>query len=151
MDAKNSHKDDDFTWEIFALAGNPDNQQGLYKGSNNITSENKFNSPDGLKFDRDGRLWIQTDGSYSNKDEYESMGNNCMLAANPKTGEIRRFLTGPIACELTGIAFSEDYTTMFVGIQHPGEGLKGSTFPYGKTPRSSVMMIRKLDGGVIGS
>ncbi|PJP89348.1 PhoX family phosphatase [Campylobacter jejuni] len=148
---KNSHKDDDFTWEIFALAGNPDNQQGLYKGSNNITSENKFNSPDGLKFDRDGRLWIQTDGSYSNKDEYESMGNNCMLAANPKTGEIRRFLTGPIACELTGIAFSEDYTTMFVGIQHPGEGLKGSTFPYGKTPRSSVMMIRKLDGGVIGS
>ncbi|EPF0487303.1 hypothetical protein ACSM8Y_001153, partial [Campylobacter jejuni] len=24
-------------------------------------------------------------------------------------------------------------------------------FPYGKTPRSSVMMIRKLDGGVIGS
>ncbi len=148
---KNSHKDDDFTWEIFALTGNPDNQQGLYKGSNNITSENKFNSPDGLKFDRDGRLWIQTDGSYSNKDEYEGMGNNCMLAANPKTGEIRRFLTGPIACELTGIAFSEDYTTMFVGIQHPGEGLKGSTFPYGKTPRSSVIMIRKLDGGVIGS
>lgn len=148
---KNSHKDDDFTWEIFALTGNPDNQQGLYKGSNNITSENKFNSPDGLKFDRDGRLWIQTDGFYSNKDEYEGMGNNCMLAANPKTGEIRRFLTGPIACELTGIAFSEDYTTMFVGIQHPGEGLKGSTFPYGKTPRSSVMMIRKLDGGVIGS
>ncbi|EPE7891813.1 PhoX family protein [Campylobacter jejuni] len=148
---KNSHKDDDFTWEIFTLAGNPDNQQGLYKGSNNITSENKFNSPDGLKFDRDGRLWIQTDGSYSNKDEYEGMGNNCMLAANPKTGEIRRFLTGPIACELTGIAFSEDYTTMFVGIQHPGEGLKGSTFPYGKTPRSSVIMIRKLDGGVIGS
>ncbi|HED4903553.1 TPA: PhoX family phosphatase [Campylobacter jejuni] len=148
---KNSHKDDGFTWEIFALDGNPDNQQGLYKGSNNITSENKFNSPDGLKFDKDGRLWIQTDGSYSNKDEYEGMGNNCMLAANPKTGEIRRFLTGPIACELTGIAFSEDYTTMFVGIQHPGEGLKGSTFPYGKTPRSSVIMIRKLDGGVIGS
>lgn len=61
------------------------------------------------------------------------------------------FLTEPIACELTGFAFSEDYTTMFVGIQHPGESLKGSTFPYGKTPRSSVMMIRKLDGGVIGS
>jgi len=148
---KNSHKEDDFTWEIFLLAGNPDNQQGLNKGSNNITSENKFNSPDGLAFDKDGRLWIQTDGSYSNKDEYEGMGNNCMLAANPKTGEIKRFLTGPIACELTGIAFNEDYTTMFVGIQHPGEGLKGSTFPNGKTPRSSVMMIRKLDGGVIGS
>lgn len=148
---KNSHKDDEFTWEIFTLVGNPDNQKGLNKGSNNITSENKFNSPDGLKFDRDGRLWIQTDGSYSNKGEYAGMGNNCMLAANPKTGEIKRFLTGPIACEITGIAFDEDYTTMFVGIQHPGEGLKGSTFPYGKTPRSSIVMIRKLDGGVIGS
>ncbi len=148
---KNSHKEETFTWEIFILAGNPDNQQGLNKGSNNITSENKFNSPDGLKFDKDGRLWIQTDGSYSNKGEYAGMGNNCMLAANPKTGKIKRFLTGPIASEITGIAFDEDYTTMFVGIQHPGEGLKGSTFPYGKTPRSSIMMIRKLDGGVIGS
>lgn len=148
---KNSHKEETFTWEIFTLAGNPDNQQGLNKGSNNITSENKFNSPDGLKFDRDGRLWIQTDGSYSNKGEFEGMGNNCMLAADPKSGEIKRFLTGPIACEITGIAFNEDYTTMFVGIQHPGEGLQGSTFPHGKTPRSSIMMIRKLDGGVIGS
>lgn len=39
---------------------------------------------------------------------------------------------------------------MFVAIQHPREGLKGGTFPYEKQPRSSVM-IRKLDGGVIGS
>lgn len=45
-------------------------------------------------------------------------------------------LTGLITCELTGIAFSEDYTTMFVGIQHPGEGLKGSTFLYGKTTKN---------------
>ncbi|EAI4447683.1 PhoX family phosphatase [Campylobacter lari] len=148
---KNSHKDDEFTWEIFALAGNPDNQTSLNKGSNNITSNNKFNSPDGLSFDRDGRLWIQTDGNYSNQEEFEGMGNNCMLAANPKTGEIKRFLTGPIACEITGIAFSQDYKTMFVGIQHPGEKLKGSQFPYGKTPRSSIIAISKIDGGVIGS
>lgn len=59
------------------------------------------------------------------------------------------FLTGSIAYELTRIAFSEDYTTMFVDIQYPREGLKGSTFPYGKTPRSNVIMIRKLNGGVI--
>lgn len=74
-----------------------------------------------------------------------------MLAANPKTGEIKRFLTGPIACEITGIAFSQDYKSMFVGIQHPGEKLKGSQFPYGKTPRSSIIAISKIDGGVIGS
>lgn len=39
---KNSHKDDEFTWEIFTLVGNPDNQKGLNKGSNNITSENNL-------------------------------------------------------------------------------------------------------------
>lgn len=150
---KNSHKDEEFTWEIFVLAGNPDNQQSLNKGSRNITSENKFNSPDGLAFDRDGRLWIQTDGAYSNRGDFEGMGNNQMLAANPKTGEIKRFLTGPIASEITGIAFNEDYTTMFVGIQHPGEKLIESHFPNGAdtTPRSTIMQIRKLDGGVIGS
>lgn len=36
-----------------------------------------------------------------------------MLAANPKTNEIKRFLTELIACEITGITFDEDYTTMF--------------------------------------
>lgn len=145
------HTSDDFNWEIFALAGNPDVHKGLNKGSNNINSQNKFNSPDGLKFDKFGRLWIQTDGSYSNLGDYEGMGNNQMLCANPKTGEIRRFLTGPVACEITGIAFSGDSKTMFVNIQHPGENLKPSHFPTGKTPRSSVVMIRKTDGGVIGS
>lgn len=99
--------------------------------------------------------WIASHRQSGSKEVFATLTNNKNRqkpnAANPKTGEIRRFLTGPIACELTGIAFSEDYATMFVGIQHPGEGLKGSTFPYGKTPRSSVMMIRKLDGGVIGS
>ncbi|MDO4673592.1 PhoX family phosphatase [Campylobacter sp.] len=150
---KNSHKDEDFSWEIFVLAGNPDNQSTLNKGSSNITSENKFNSPDGLGFDKDGRLWIQTDGAYSNKDDYEGMGNNQMLAADPKTGEIKRFLTGPVASEITGLAFNEDYTTMFVGIQHPGEKLIESHFPGGgnTTPKSTIMQIRKLDGGVIGS
>lgn len=150
---KSSHKDEDFNWEIFVLAGNPDNQKSLNKGSNNITHQNKFNSPDGLGFDRDGRLWIQTDGDYSNKNEFKGMGNNQMLAADPQTGEIRRFLTGPVASEITGLAFNEDYTVMFVGVQHPGEKLALSHFPNGgnTTPRSTIMQIRKLDGGVIGS
>lgn len=148
---KNTHKDEEFFWEIFVLAGQPDNKSGLYKGSKNINTQNKFNSPDGLKFDKDGRLWIQTDGNYSNKGDFEGMGNNCMLAADPSSGELKRFLVGPIACEITGLAFNEDSTIAFVGIQHPGENLAPSTFPNGKTPRSSIVMIRKLDGGVIGT
>lgn len=138
---------------MFALAGNPSVKSGLYKGSNNITTENMFNSPDGLKFDRLGRLWIQTDGNYKNKGDFEGMGNNQMLCANPLTGEIRIFLTGPVACEITGMAFSDDMRTMLIGVQYPGENLAPSHFPDGgnSVPRSSIVMIVKKDGGIIGS
>ncbi|WP_096028630.1 PhoX family protein [Campylobacter lanienae] len=149
-----NHADSGFKWDIFLLAGNPlKYPNDLRKGTSNINIENMFNSPDGLKFDKFGRLWIQTDGKYSNKGDYEGMGNNQMLCANPITGEVRRFLTGPVACEITGIAFNEDYTTMFVGIQHPGENLANSHYPNGgnSTPRSTIVQIRKKDGGIIGS
>jgi secreted PhoX family phosphatase len=71
--------------------------------------------------------------------------------ANPVTGEIRRFLTGPVACEITGISFSPDRKTMFVGIQHPGEDKKPSTFPLGGVPRSTIISIWRKDGGIVGA
>ena len=148
------HGDTKFKWSIFALMGNPKvHPNDTRRGSSNINESNMCNSPDGLKFDKFGRLWIQTDGKYSNKGDYAGMGNNQMLCANPNTGEIRRFLSGPVACEVTGSAFSKDSKVMFVGIQHPGEFGAKSHFPNGKntTPRSTIMQIRKLDGGVIGS
>jgi secreted PhoX family phosphatase len=106
-----------------------------------------------LAFDRDGRLWIQTDGDYSNAKEFAGMGNNQMLCANPVTGEIKRFLVGPVACEITGVAFTPDQKTMFVGIQHPGEKLAPSHFPQGgdAVPRSSIIAISRRDGGVVGA
>ena len=142
-----------FTWDIFVLAGNPSKHQDAYRGSANVTADNMFNSPDGLSFDRDGRMWIQTDGDYSNAKEFEGMGNNQMLCANALTGEIKRFMVGPVACEITGIAFTPDQKTMFVGIQHPGEKLAPSHFPEGgdAVPRSSVVAITRRDGGVIGT
>ena len=148
------HAGKNFKWSIFALMGNPKvYPNDTRRGSSNINAENMFNSPDGLKFDKFGRLWIQSDGKYSNKGDYAGMGNNQMLCANPNTGEIRRFLSGPVACEITGCAFSKDSTVMFVGVQHPGEFGAKSHFPNGKntTPRSTVIQIKKLDGGVVGS
>lgn len=148
------HTSKNFSWSIFLLAGNPlKHPNGPKRGTKNITVENMFNSPDGLKFDKFGRLWIETDGDYSNVGDYEGMGNNSLLCANPSNGEIKRFLTGPIGCEITGIAFSSDYKTLFVGIQHPGENLTPSHFPDGGDliPRSTIMQITKKDGGVIGT
>ncbi|WP_169568285.1 PhoX family protein [Sneathiella limimaris] len=140
-----------FGWDLFAMAGNPAVHNDLRKGSANITEENMFNSPDGLAFDSQGFLWIQTDGNYSNAKDFAGQGNNQMLCADTETGEIKRFLVGPKECEVTGITWSADRRTMFVGIQHPGE--RGdSHFPDGgdAAPRSAVIAITKKDGSVIG-
>ena len=144
----------DFAWDLFVVAGNPGVHAGTpLGGSNNINPQNMFNSPDGLGFDVAGRLWILTDGDSTNAGDFAGMGNNQMLCADPASGEIRRFMVGPVGCEVTGISFAPDQKALFVGIQHPGEN-GGSTFPEhvpnGK-PRSSVMVITREDGGVIGA
>lgn len=144
-----NHVSDTFQWDLYLIAGNPTVHKGnLYAGSDNINKDNMFNSPDGIGFDKAGRLWIQTDGNYSNKGDFAGQGNNQMLCGDPKTGEVRRFLTGPIGCEITGLTFSEDQKTMFVGVQHPS-----GHFPQGGSnkPRSTIVMITKENGGVIGS
>ncbi len=168
-----------FEWDLFLLAGNPiafPDRSDARSGSSNITADNTFNSPDGLGFDGDGRLWIETDGNFSNTGNYEGQGNNQVLAADPTTGEVRRFLTGPSGCEITGLTFSPDSTAMFVNVQHPGEvgnhpnaptppagtdindyiaanPLAFSQWPEasGGRPRSATVIITKDDGGVIGS
>ena len=146
-----NHASDTFNWDLFVMAGNPTVHKGLNAGSANINKDNMFNSPDGLKFDKFGNLWIQTDGKYSNADGFAGMGNNQMLLGNTETGEINRFLVGPKECEVTGLTWSDDHKTMFVGIQHPGE--KGNShFPGGPgtTPRSAIVAITRNDGGIIG-
>uniref|UniRef100_UPI003D129343 PhoX family protein n=1 Tax=Vibrio sp. TaxID=678 RepID=UPI003D129343 len=153
MPANGDHTSDSFDWDLYLIAGNPTvHQNSLYAGSNNINEDNMFNSPDGLGFDKAGRLWILTDGNYSNQGNFAGQGNNQMLCGDPVTGEVKRFLTGPVACEITGLTFAPDYKTMFVGVQHPGEEGAPSHFPAGgdSKPRSTVMMITREDGGVIG-
>ena len=152
-----------FAWDILVLAGRPDGDDPATKGSMQGAA---FGSPDGLAFDHRGVLWIQTDVSSStiNKKAYEGMGNNQMVATIPGTNEYRRFLTGPRGCEITGIAFTPDNRTLFINIQHPGEGGDDITDPANPRavsnwpdaspngrPRSSTVVITKADGGSIGS
>ncbi|MDO8364164.1 MAG: PhoX family phosphatase [Actinomycetota bacterium] len=157
-----------FSWDIYVAAGDPAYDATL------PATQTIFGSPDGLWMDDDRRLWIQTDISNSSQNLasrfYDHIGNNQMLVSDPDTGEIRRFLTGPRGCELTGITVTPDQRTMFVNIQHPGESttywntLNGgaptvsnpsavSSWPYGAghRPRPATVVIRKLDGGKIGS
>lgn len=140
-----------FSWDLYVLAGNPAVHEGPKAGSSNVNEGNMFNSPDGLKFDSNGLVWIQTDGNYSNEEDFAGQGNNQMLAGDPVTGEIRRFLVGPNECEVTGLTWSSDRRTMFVGIQHPGER-GNSHWPDGgeSVPRSAIIAVRRTDGGLVG-
>jgi len=152
-----------FRWDIFAECGDPKladaNKRGNVRGD-------AYGSPDGLWIDPRGLLWIQTDVSTSvlGKGDYANMGNNMMLAADVTTGETRRFLVGPPGCEVTGVITTPDMRTMFVDIQHPGESPSEradpsnpkaiSSWPDGPAggrPRSGTVVIRRLDGGVIGT
>ena len=87
-----------------------------------------------------------TDGNDKNEGEFEGQGNNQMLVGDPVSGEIHRFLTGPKGCEVTGLCWSSDRKTMFVGIQHPG-----GSFPDGAgLPRSSIVAVWRDDGAKVG-
>ncbi|TDE38912.1 PhoX family protein [Antarcticimicrobium sediminis] len=137
---------DTFDWDLYVMAGNPTLYDDAYGGSANINAGNLFNSPDGMAFDSRGLVWIQTDGKDSNTGDYAGMGNNQMLAGDPVTGEIIRFMTGPKGCEVTGLSWSADRRTMFVGIQHPG-----GSWPDGAgLPRSSLIAIKREDNGLVG-
>jgi len=167
-----------FAWNLFLQAGDtatakaprPTNN---YKG-NIVDTPNgsaDFGAPDGLWFDPFGRLWVQTDQAGDGSGDWVNIGANCMVCADPNTGEARRFLTGPNRCEVTGVTMTPDGRSMFVGVQHPGEDATAanptafSNWPQGQwatasdgrtalpagRPRSGVVVITKNDGGVIGA
>jgi secreted PhoX family phosphatase len=154
---------DRFAWNHFVLAGDPANTRREAQG--NVQGD-AFGCPDGLWVDGRGVLWIQCDMSTSamGKGDLARLGHNAMLAADPRSGEIRRFLVGPAGCEITGATGTPDGRTMFINIQHPGETpsersdpdqpRRISNWPDFRAdgrPRSATVVIRKNDGGPIGS
>ncbi|MBL8350655.1 MAG: PhoX family phosphatase [Burkholderiaceae bacterium] len=167
-----------FAWDLFVQAGDaatakPAKPTNDYQG-NIVDAPNgsaDYGAPDGLWFDPFGRLWVQTDQVGDGSGDWVNIGSNVMVCADPNTGETRRFMTSPNKCEVTGVAMTPDGRTMWVGIQHPGEDSASanptqfSNWPQGQfavesdgltvlppgRPRSSVVVITKNDGGVIGT
>ena len=165
-----------FNWDIFVQAGDTltaKTPAANYTGNIVDTPDGSadFGAPDGLWFDPFGRLWVQTDQVGDGSGDFINIGGNMMVCADPNTGEARRFLTAPNKCEVTGITMTPDGKTLFVGVQHPGEDALAANpeqfsrwpasqfgveadgvtpLPAGR-PRSSVVVITKDDGGVIGS
>jgi secreted PhoX family phosphatase len=182
-----NHDATTFTWDIYVFAS-----RAAYPANVNLSAldaSNDMSSPDGLWFDGRGMLWIQTDdGAYTNGVSSDATATNCMmLAAVPGQvgdgayydvptasgtvrtyigaapgSDLRRFLVGPVDCEITGVCMTPDHKTMFVNIQHPGEGGSLpptlSNWPESESnasstarPRSSTIVITRNDGGEIGT
>ena len=153
-----------FDWDIFLLAGDS-GQSGDPKNIGYdpngvmLTADNILSSPDGMWIDPDSRVWIQMDSGAT--DPY---GNCAMLVADPTTGDMKRFLVGPLGQEITGVITTPDQRTMFINVQHPGDGTSPADFAAGNyestwpdnnaaqyPPRSATVVIWKDDGGVVGS
>lgn len=149
-----------FAWQHLLQAGDATQPRPDARGD---IHGDAFACPDGLVLDGRGVLWIQTDVSSSamHRGEFANFGNNQMLACDPGTAEVRRFLTGPVNGEITGATFTPDGRTLFVNVQHPGEPPRDrsdpaeptrySRWPDGGRPRSATVVVRRLDGGVIGA
>ncbi|HWJ68915.1 MAG TPA: PhoX family phosphatase [Sphingobium sp.] len=141
-----------FTWELFLLAGDP----SLTSGGDNLTGDIKgdtFSSPDGIRIDPQGRLWVQTDHSVPGSSGVagtsidQAFGHNAMFHVDQTTKQSKRFLVGPEGCEITGLAYTPDLKTFFVNIQHP----TGNWPIAGEEPRSSTIVITRTDAQPIGN
>jgi secreted PhoX family phosphatase len=136
----NDHLGTSFTWEILLLA------------SDTRGTESVFTDPDLAWADADGRLFIGTDGG-----QPDGLQDQLTVIDTTVTPPVaKRLLVGVNSDEVTGFTMTPDGRTAFVNLQHPGNGNPQSTnFPAlfdGVTiPRDSTLVIRKKDGGIIGS
>ncbi len=160
-----------FRWNVFLLAGDPrtpgstffskyeDLAQSrlfapdtYYAGHGNAADVSPFACPDNLAIDSFGRLWIVTDA-----DERNFANNGCFVCptTGPERGTLRQLMSAPVGAEVCGGEFTPDGTTLFLSIQHPGEGgtvdEPRSHWPDGGDlpPRASLIAVRRKDGNAV--
>lgn len=94
----------------------------------------------------------------ANQGKDQVVPTRCGQAAT--TATLRRFLVGPVDCEVTGMAETPDGKALFINIQHPGENTKPDNLAKGHftshwpdggnaRPRSATVVITRNDGGKI--
>jgi secreted PhoX family phosphatase len=156
VNGKPDHAATECDWGFFIVAGDPSKAEQRARYPNAPSANGWVAAPDNVAFDPKGRIWISTDG----QDDAAGFNDSLYAAATSgdKRGATRCFFTAPDGAEVCGPEFTPDGKTLFLSIQHPGEG---STFDKPSTrwpdfrpdlpPRGSVLAITKDDGGEIGS
>ncbi|WP_410487439.1 PhoX family protein [Acinetobacter sp. SAAs470] len=168
---------ENFSWDIYLFGAEAAMASNI--NLSGLSDNNDLSSPDGMWFDPRGVLWIQTDdGAYTDvtncmmlaalpgqvgdgNTAITSAGQQTIVGAQVNDENLRRFLTGPKECEITGVTMTPDYKAIFINVQHPGEDSKSyaqpsSHWPASQTdanatsrPRSATVVITRQDGGVI--
>ena len=134
-------------WEILVKCGSPDDPS-VGADWNPLTSENGwFGSPDNCAIDPSGRLWIATDG---NEETGAADGLWAMSVAGDRRGTGKAFFRAPVGAEVCGPKFTPDGGSLFLAVQHPGDGedatfesprTRWPDFEDGVPPRPSVLAI----------
>lgn len=157
-----------FSWNIFLLAGNPRDPDSrfltrydevttsthartttYYAGYDKREALSPICCPDNLGFDPTGRLWIVTD---SDRDLNANDGCYVVPTRGAQRGLLRQVVSAPTGAEVCGCEFTPDGTTLFLAIQHPGEGgtlaEPRSHWPDGGElpPRSGLIAVSRRDG-----
>ena len=136
-------------WDILVKCGDPADP-AVDAAWNPLTSEHGwFGSPDNCAIDPSGRLWIATDG---NEETGAADGVWAMATSGERRGTGKAFFRAPAGAEVCGPKFSPDGRSLFVAVQHPGDGYATSfesprtrwpDFKEGMPPRPSVIAIRR--------
>jgi hypothetical protein len=153
-EANNNHAATRFRWEMFLLAGNPAKDESTFFAGFSKDRVSPIGAPDNITFDRFGNMWIATDGAA------RAIGFNDGVFSVPvsgaQRGSLQQFFSCPVGAEICGPEFTPDNRTLFLAIQHPGEGgtfeAPLSTWPdRAGGPRPSIVTVQAYDSRRIGS
>lgn len=142
------HGIDQMTWMPLILGG-PSHEGGTQKG------EGWIKNPDNGAFDPQGGFWVSADAKASPSEPFGNGLWKCPVDGDDR-GQAERFCTVPIGAEPCGPCFTPDGQTLFLAIQHPGEGSTWSRpdtrwpdFRSDRPPRPTIIVIEREDGGTI--
>jgi secreted PhoX family phosphatase len=98
-----------------------------FKASTFMPGGADFACPDNMVFDPRGNLWMCTDisGKALYKEPYGRFGSNGLFyipLSGPFAGAAYQVASAPAGAEFTGPCFAPDYKSLFLSVQHPGEG-----------------------------